>query len=109
MIQQELIKRHSEFLTLYDSEHDSAKPRTMSQLRKHVERSEAIAKKDENNDINLLIKHTREDRLDMVLEDYRKNQTNPNVLGRRHMEHYKKLIVDIKSRKAANRGSETPA
>lgn len=74
-----------------------------------MERSESIAKRDENNDINALVENSREDRIDIVLKDYRNDQANPNVLGRRHMEHYKRLIVDIKSRRAANRGSTAPA
>lgn len=67
---------------LYDSEHDSSNPRTMSQLRKEVARSELVAKKDENNNMDSLIEHSREDKIDTVLKDYSTNQIDRNLLPR---------------------------
>ncbi|KAJ6668292.1 hypothetical protein lerEdw1_015669, partial [Lerista edwardsae] len=90
---QQLIKRHQEFVHMYNAECDSLNPKSVSDIVKELENNEKIRTQLESSkpekDSMTFAKHQTENEIDEIHRDYRK----------KHKAEFQRLIDQVTKRK----------
>lgn len=98
---QQLIKRHQEFVHMYNAECDSLNPKSVSDLVKELENNEKIRAQLESSKLvkesMTFTKHQTENEIDEIHRDYRK----------KHKAEFQRLIDQVTKRKKTTTKIET--